>query len=219
MNGMKMWRGVVALLLAGVLAACGSVPKRQKAPVAAEVAEVSAQACAAEQARQAALRALPDWSFHGRAAISKGRNGGNGRIEWLQHGDRYEVALAAPVTRQSWRLGGGAGEPARLEGLEGGPRSGDDAGQLLLQATGWEIPVEQLAQWVRGMPAAAGTPEHLGFDAEGRPRVLRQQGWRIDYLDWYPAGPEQPSLPRRIEAVSGDAKVRLIIDAWGTGGQ
>lgn len=219
MNGLEIWRGGVALLLAGVLAACGSVPGRQQAPVAEEVAEVSAQARAAEQARQAALRAQPHWNFQGRVAISKGRNGGNGRIEWLQQGDRYEVALAAPVTRQSWRLSGGASQPARLEGLEGGPRSGDEAGLLLLQATGWEIPVGQLAQWVRGLPAAAGAPEHLGLDAEGRPRVLRQQGWRIDYLDWYPAGPQQPSLPRRIEAASGDAKVRLIIDAWGAEGQ
>ncbi len=209
-----MWRAALVLLMVATLAACGSVPKRQQAPVAAEVAEVSAQAQAAEQARQAALRAAPDWTFQGRAAISKGRNGGNGRIDWQQRGQAYEVSLAAPVTRQSWRLSGAAGQVVRLDGLEGGPRTGDDAGQVLLQATGWEIPVEQLGQWVRGLPSDAGTPEHLGFDAEGRPRVLRQQGWQIDYLDWYPAEAGKPSLPRRIEAVSGDAKVRLIVDAW-----
>jgi len=214
MNRMKMWRAALVLLMVATLAACGSVPKRQQAPVAAEVAEVSAQAQAAEQARQAALRAAPDWTFQGRAAISKGRNGGNGRIDWQQRGQAYEVSLAAPVTRQSWRLSGAAGQVVRLDGLEGGPRTGDDAGQVLLQATGWEIPVEQLGQWVRGLPSDAGTPEHLGFDAEGRPRVLRQQGWQIDYLDWYPAEAGKPSLPRRIEAVSGDAKVRLIVDAW-----
>jgi len=214
MNRMKMWRAPLVLLMVGTLAACGSVPKRQQTPVAAEVAEVSAQAQAAEQARQAALRAAPDWTFQGRAAISKGRNGGNGRIDWQQRGQAYEVSLAAPVTRQSWRLSGAAGQVVRLDGLEGGPRTGDDAGQVLLQATGWEIPVEQLAQWVRGLPSDAGTPEHLGSDAEGRPRVLRQQGWQIDYLDWYPAEAGKPSLPRRIEAVSGDAKVRLIVDAW-----
>lgn len=216
MNKAMIWRAPLALLVLGTLAACGSVPKRQQAPVAAEVAEVSDAAQAAERARQAALRAVPQWSFQGRAAISKGRNGGNGRIDWLQDGTGYQVSLSAPVTRQSWQLSGGEGQQARLDGLDGGPRTGDDAGQVLLQATGWEIPVAQLAEWVRGLPTAAGAPEHLGFDAEGRPRVLRQQGWQIDYLDWYPAQEGQPSLPRRIEAVNGDAKVRLIVDSWGT---
>ncbi|AMJ57558.1 MULTISPECIES: lipoprotein insertase outer membrane protein LolB [Stenotrophomonas] len=214
-----MWRAPLALVMVGALAACGSVPKRQAAPVAAEVAQISAAAQAAEQARQAALMAQPDWSFQGRVAISKGRNGGNGRIDWLQQGPVYQVSLAAPVTRQSWQLSGGEpGQPVRLDGLEGGPRSADDAAQLLLQATGWEIPVAQLAQWVRGLPTSAGmAPEHLGFDADGRPRVLRQQGWQVDYLDWYPAEAGRPSLPRRIEAVNGDAKVRLIVDEWGAG--
>ncbi|MCD9086081.1 lipoprotein insertase outer membrane protein LolB [Stenotrophomonas sp. SY1] len=206
--------------MAGALGACVSVDTRKAPPVAAEVAEVSAAAQAAEQARQAALRAQPDWVLQGRVAISKGRNGGNGRIDWHQQSGQYQVSLAAPVTRQSWQLSGGPGQPVRLDGLEGGPRSGDDAGQVLLQAIGWEIPVEQLQDWVRGLPAEqAGAPDHLGFDAEGRPRVLRQFGWQVDYLDWYPAEAGRPALPRRIEAVSGDAKVRLIVDAWGADGQ
>jgi len=215
MNRM-MWRMPPALLAAVLLAGCASVGNRRPAPVPAEVAEVSAAAQAAEQARQVALRAQPAWSLQGRVAISKGRNGGSGRIDWAQQGPAYRVSLAAPVTRQSWQLSGGGGQPARLDGLEGGPRSGDDAGQVLRQATGWEIPVEPLADWVRGLPAqGAPAPDHLGFDAEGRPRVLQQAGWRIDYLDWYPAGDGQPSLPRRIEAANGDAKVRLIVDQWG----
>ncbi|MGE8286939.1 MAG: lipoprotein insertase outer membrane protein LolB [Stenotrophomonas sp.] len=217
MNQMT-WRAPWVLVMAGVLSACGSVSTRQASPVTPEVAEVSAQAQAAEQARRDALRAQPAWAFQGRVAISKGRNGGNGRIDWQQQGGGYQISLAAPVTRQSWQLSGGDGQPARLEGLDGGPRSGDDAGQVLAEATGWEIPVEQLPDWVRGLPAqGAIAPEHLGFDVEGRPRVLRQQGWQVDYLDWYPAEAGRPALPRRIEAVNGDAKVRLIVDEWSIG--
>ncbi len=219
MNTM-MWRAPWVLVMAGVLGACGSVSTRQAPPATVEVTEVSAAAQAAEQARQAALRAQADWAFQGRVAISKGRNGGNGRIDWQQQDGGFQISLAAPVTRQSWQLSGGDGRPARLEGLDGGPRTGEDAGQVLAQATGWEIPVEQLPDWVRGLPAqGAVAPDHLGFDAEGRPRVLRQQGWQVDFLDWYPAEDGRPSLPRRIEAVNGDAKVRLIVDEWSAGGQ
>ncbi len=217
---MTMWRAPLVLLMVGALGACTSVSTKQKAPVAAEVERVSEQAQAAEQVRQAALRAQPAWSFQGRVAISKGRSGGSGRIDWQQRNESYQVSLSAPVTRQSWQLSGGGGQQARLDGVEGGPRGGDDARELLLQATGWEIPVDQLPDWVRGLPAQmAGVPDHQGFDGEGRPRVLRQQGWQVDYLDWYPAQDGRPSLPRRIEAVNGDAKVRLIVDEWGAGEQ
>ncbi|HBN53312.1 MAG TPA: outer membrane lipoprotein LolB [Stenotrophomonas sp.] len=212
-----MWRWMTALFLAGALAGCGSMATRQ-APPAAQVHTTSEPAL--ETARLAVLDTLPMWSFQGRVAISKGRNGGNGRIDWQQRGDAYQVSLAAPVTRQSWQLSGGARQSVRLDGLEGGPRSGADAGQVLLQATGWEIPVERLAAWVRGMPApGAVAPAYQGYDAAGLPRVLEQGGWRIDYLDWYPQQGARPALPRRIEAVNGDAKVRLIVDEWSMDGQ
>ena len=212
---MRVSRAILALLAVGMLSACGTLATRQAPPQELVFAEEPA----AETARIAVLDTLPDWSFQGRVAISKGRNGGNGRIDWQQQSGAYQVSLAAPVTRQSWQLSGGAGQMVRLDGLDGGPRSGVDAGQLLLQATGWDIPVEQLAAWVRGMPAADVQAAKRGYDAEGRPRVLQQGGWRIDYLDWYPQDGERPSLPRRIEAVNGDAKVRLIVDEWAVGQQ
>ncbi|MFT4248407.1 MAG: lipoprotein insertase outer membrane protein LolB [Pseudomonas sp.] len=202
---------VLAAMLA--LAACSTL-SGPPAPAASEVViSVPAQARQAETERQAWLAAHPDWSFQGRAAIAKGRNGGSGRVDWRQRGDAYRVQLSAPVTRQSWVLDGnlrsGAG---RLEGLEGGPRAGADAEQVLLEATGWQIPVNQLPGWVRGQ-IAEGTGE-VGFDAEGRPRTLQRQGWTIEFLEWYPVQDGRPALPRRIEARNGDAKVRLMFDQW-----
>ena len=59
--------------------------------------------------------------------------GGSGRLDWQQHGPAFKVSLAAPVTRQGWSLAGRPGG-ARLDGLEGGSRSGEDAAALLLEA-------------------------------------------------------------------------------------
>lgn len=211
----SIFRAPLLALAVLSLAACGSLGSR-KAPAPEEVVEVSGQARQAEAERQAQLRAQPDWTFQGRVAVSKGRDGGNGRIDWQQQDRQYHIQLAAPVTRQSWRLSGDSRQPgARLEGLDGGPRAGDDAQWLLLEATGWDIPVNQLPDWVRGLVAAdAPAPERLGSDAEGRPRTLHQLGWDIGFLDWYPAEDGRPALPRRIEATRGDAKVRLIVDQW-----
>ncbi len=120
------------------------------------------------------------------------------------------------MTRQSWKLTGDSHhEGGRLEGLDGGPREGEDAQQILLDATGWDIPVNQLPDWVRGLVADDTAPaEQVERDGDGRPRRVVQMGWQIQYLDWYPAEGDRPVLPRRIEAVNGDAKVRLVVDSW-----
>lgn len=208
-------KAAFAAALAVSLSACVSLDTR-KAPTAPDVVTaVSAEAQQTEAARVDALRAQPAWSFQGRVAVSKGRNGGSGRIDWQQQARQYVVSLSAPVTRQSWTLSGDSeNRSGRLDGVEGGPRQGEDAQQVLLEATGWDIPVNQLPDWVRGLVAGGATAAEIDRDAEGRPRRVRQMGWDIQFLDWYPAEGDRPVLPRRIEAVNGDAKVRLLVDGW-----
>ncbi|WP_305805973.1 lipoprotein insertase outer membrane protein LolB [Stenotrophomonas sp. YIM B06876] len=212
MNRMIFKTPLLALALLA-LAACSTLQPRGTAEAVVEVSPLAQQA---EAAREQALQAETEWGFQGRVAVSKGRNGGSGRIDWQQRAGQYRIQLSAPVTRQSWRLSGGAGAGGRLEGLEGGPREGADAQQLLWEATGWEIPVDQLPDWVRGLVAVdAAAPDQVQRDADGRPRRIHQRGWDIRFMDWFPATADQPALPRRLEAVSGDAKVRLIVDSWG----
>ena len=195
----------MALAAALLLGGCVSAPMR--APVA-----VDPVAAGQADARRAAMQ---DWSLAGRVAVSGGRQGGSGRLDWTQRGDRYDLVLSAPVTRQGWRLVGDAGR-ARLEGIEGGPREGADAGALLRQATGWDIPVRALVDWVRGVPAPEPVhgPARMVHGAGDLPARLEQAGWAIEYRDWFEADGDRPALPRRIEATRGDARVRLVVDDW-----
>lgn len=212
MSGMRpnlrplLWAAVL------LLSACTTLP-RGEVPTA-PVGPASEEVRQAEIERQAWLAAHPDWAFQGRVAVSRGKDGGSGRVDWQQREGAYRVQLSAPVTRQSWVLEGDAASGAgRLEGLEGGPRAGADAEQVLLEATGWRIPVNRLAGWVRGQVDPADAPG-LELDGQARPRVLREQDWVIEFQEWFPAQEGLPALPRRIEARSGDARVRLMLDQW-----
>jgi len=193
------------------LAACTSQPIKQLPPLDPGVA-------AAKQAqREAELVPLDAWSLQGRVALSNGRDGGSGRIDWRQHGVRYEVALSAPVTRQSWRLSGDAGS-AQLEGLEGGTRSGTDATSLLLEATRWEIPVTALSSWARGLRADDGQGvATIRYGNDGRLARIEQGGWVIDYSDWRVSAIPGIELPNRLNASRGEARVRLVVDRWSEG--
>lgn len=211
-------RGSLAVLAALTLAACVGQPVRQAPPVAA------AAAIATQEARETALRADRDWGLAGRVALANGDRGGSGRMDWRQSGERTSVSLSAPITRQSWRLDAWPGG-ATLAGLEGGPRHGPDPADLLRQSTGWEIPVTALPAWLRGLRAEDQGAAALEFGADGRLARMQQAGWTITYSDWRmpeAAGAAAPSadgvaLPHRLEAVRGEARVRLVVDGWGPG--
>lgn len=209
-------RSTFAIACALALAACTMQPVRQAPPVAAGAA------LATQEAREAALRADAGWSLAGRVALANGDRGGSGRLDWVQAGDRSSVSLSAPITRQSWRLDAGPAG-ATLDGLDGGPRHGADAGELLLRSTGWEIPVAALPAWLRGVRAADQGAATLRFGDDGRLARMDQAGWTITYSDWRlpdpVAGAVAPgvALPHRLEAVRGEARVRLLVDDWGSG--
>lgn len=204
----RVFRSFVAgLSLCLVLSACVAPRTREALPADPVQA----------RANDARRGALAEWNLSGRIAVSNGDRGGSGRIDWRQEAGEYTISLSAPVTRQSWQLSGND-RGARLEGIAGGPREDADVEQLLLSATGWNIPVRALQDWVRGIPAPAAEfgPEKHVYSGS-LPASLEQAGWTIEYQEWLPAGADGPQLPRRIVARSGDASVKLVIDEWSVG--
>ncbi|MDQ2702592.1 MAG: lipoprotein insertase outer membrane protein LolB [Pseudomonadota bacterium] len=204
----RRFRAATAIALALVLAGCATTAPRAPLSPAARAAAMEQQ-----QAREAALAARPDWTLAGRVALSNQGRGGSGRIDWEQRDAAFDVELSAPITRKGWRLSGDPGS-ALLEGLDGGPRIGADAAILLREATGWDIPVQALAHWVRGARAPGGQAQ-LAFDADGRLARLRQDGWTLEYADWQQqSDPAAPWLPMRVTAERDTARVRLVVDTW-----
>ena len=201
---MKLLRlGLVAGVVA-LLAACATPPKRPPLPddVAADL----------QQRREAALAPDRDWALQGRVAVSGGREGGSARIEWRQQGRDFDVWLRAPVTRQSWRLQR-QGTQVRLEGLAGGPRLGADAEALLFRATGWTIPMDAMASWVRGLRADPRAATGLRYDAQGRLLGFVEDGWTIGYELWE-EGDGLHAMPLRLSAQREASRVKLVVDAW-----
>lgn len=212
--------GVVAVCLGFV--ACQSLPP---ASTPADVLVGDAQVQVARQTQQARVTSLgldaaacdaPAWAMSGRVALSNGKDGGSGKIEWIQSGARTQVTLSAPVTRQSWTLTADAGGVV-LDGVPDGPLRGADAGQLLRESTGWEIPVSALGCWLRGAPADGGTMGVANsiFGVDTRLLRIEQGGWVIDYSNWQLDSVTGVELPTRINAEQASNRVRLVVDRWG----
>ena len=135
-------RVVLAALGVAVLAGCQGMPvARQAAPgtiigTDADSAQAVAQRQRIERLGLAAGDcASPAWAMTGRVALSNGKDGGSGRIEWSQSAGKARIELTAPVTRQGWALEVDV-EGATLQGVPDGPVRGTDAAALLRERTG-----------------------------------------------------------------------------------
>lgn len=209
---MNAWRLASALLLTG----CAALPTRNVTvePVQAE----AAQRLRAETLGLEAGECLnPGWAMAGRVALSNGKQGGSGQIEWTQGAGELRLMLTAPVTRQGWVLQVNA-HTADLQTLADGAHQQDaDAALLLRRVTGWDVPVAALGCWLRAVSAETqrfGTAQ-LQFNVDMLPTQLQQAGWTVRYDDWRPDPFTGLPMPMRIEAVRGSDRVRLVVSRWG----
>lgn len=88
----------------------------------------------------------------------------------------------------------------------------DDLRRLARKELGWDLPLNGLQYWVRGQPWPEASAAEQDHDASGRLKSLKQDGWRVTYLDWAPAGVS--GLPSKLDLVGENLRMRLVIERW-----
>ncbi|MCE3004137.1 MAG: lipoprotein insertase outer membrane protein LolB [Xanthomonadaceae bacterium] len=190
-----------ALAMAALLlAACAPTGPLQRPGAAAVL----------DDGRAARLAALPRWSLVGRIAVSDGREGGSGRLEWLQDGAFYDISVRAPVAGGSWRLSGD-GRLAQLDGAAPQPLRDADAEALLARELGWHLPVSRVPAWVRGLAHDGGAARWTA-GADGLPQRLSEDGWTVEYRAWVEV--DGIPMPRRLVARRAPFEVRIAVERW-----
>ncbi len=163
---------------------------------------------------RARLEQFRQWELSGKLAVKQPTDSGTAVINyWKQDQEAYELELSSSF------LGMGRttleGVPGFMElTLPGGDQyqSGDPEA-LIEAATGWQLPINSLTWWIRGLPGPDGD-FRLFFDDQDRLAVIRQQGWEIRYDRWETFIDDHPPLPARVTAVKDEKRVRLVISNW-----
>ena len=180
-------------LLCGMLflSACASVTR---APVAVDPAEISA------------------FDLTGRVSVRVENKGyPPGRIRWQHAPGADEVWIYTPVGSTVARMRQDA-SGALVVTSDGKEYKADDMKLLAGEVLGWNLPIDGLQYWVRGLPWPALDRTSEEYDADGRPKSLSQGGWEVAYLDWSPAG--VPGLPSKLDVAGEGLRLRLIIEKW-----
>lgn len=177
-------------LVAGALHAC-AVPV--KAPTAPAVARPF----------------VSSFGLEGRLSATDGEQAANGSLHWTHSPERDEWTVTTPLGQIAAQLvadGGGA----VLTTADGEVYESEDVQSMLTRLFGVPAPVDGLPHWVQASARAGARV--LQLDAAGRPARISDEGWIIDYLEYRNDTPASP--PRLIAAHWGDARLRLVIDAW-----
>ena len=134
-----------------------------------------------------------------------------GGIHWRHEPDSDELWLYSPLGSGVARMRQDA-SGAVLVASDGKQHRARDLKLLTREVLGWDLPLDGLQYWVRGLPWPALDTTEQQYDANGRPKLLRQGGWQVAYLDWSPAGVS--GLPSKVDLSGEGLRVRLVIQEW-----
>lgn len=172
-------------------------------------------------ARQQALAPVATWELRGRIALRSRDEGLQASLHWVRDGARHRIALVGPLGSGQVRLTQDA-DGAELIDAEKKQYRGATARDVLLRITGWDMPLESLNWWIRGLPAPGAKTEQE-LDGDGRLKMLVQSGWEVEFLEYDRYGAnELPSklFARRREDAPGIGRnhvtleVRVAIERW-----
>jgi outer membrane lipoprotein LolB len=192
-----MRRLVVVLAFGAILGGCASHPTKPAGP-----------ALVPWDQRVTALDRAASWELSGRAAVAIGEQGWQANLDWRQSGGESDLHLAGPFNVGALSI---KVTPAGVS-VNDAPPSAAMVEQLQARL-GFELPLDNLRYWLLGIPNPA-VPFELTRNAEDRAQHLAQAGWDIDYDKYLPSGSD--ALPARLTLSRADARVRVIVDRWGT---
>lgn len=135
------------------------------------------------------------------------------RFFWQQYSpDSYKLLLTNPVGSTELELIVKDGQ-TQLTDNKGQKYYSDDPDSMIYQLTGMAIPMENLRQWIVGLP---GDAQSYAISNQYHLKALNwSQGmekWKVTYQSYDEK--VSPQLPNRLDIKQGDNRIKLKMDSW-----
>ncbi|WP_237584162.1 lipoprotein insertase outer membrane protein LolB [Photobacterium halotolerans] len=170
---------------------------------------------------------VTDWNSHRQALSAVTAYQATGKLGYISPAQRFSANL-------NWKTDPGTdhllltnflgttllkldAQPGRavLIDNEGQRHQGRDAAQLVLSLTNIAVPVNQMRDWLLGLPTGADSYQ---LNAQNRVAYLVKQvgdqRWQLDYNAYDET--TSPALPSRLVLSQGKQRITLIINRWQT---
>lgn len=167
------------------------------------------------QQHQIQLNQLNHWIVKGRLAFKSPDEKFSAYLNWQQQQDSYSLNLNSFIGTSLMKMEGYPGY-SKLQ-ADDNIYTDTNASLLIKRITGWNIPVEKLALWVKGQYEKQ---DHVDVDEYGLVQVLQPkckdcQQWRLTYSKYKLI--DDIWLPHQIElnntAQTGN-QIKIRINSW-----
>jgi outer membrane lipoprotein LolB len=132
------------------------------------------------------------FDLQGRIAVRYRDESFSANLAWRHARGGDEMMISSPLGQGIARLQREGGE-FTLTTAEPREYRSDDGESLTEMVLGFRVPLEGLAQWVRGLPAP----------------ILESRGWKVEYLEY-----DAERRPKRLRVTYPGVELRLAISEW-----
>ena len=195
--GKHLKLGLIVLLLAG----CSGLDQRDAASTSWET-------------HSERLKLLQQWTVNGKIAVRMANAAQSASLIWQQDRQDTSVQLSGP-------LGLGAttihSDGQTLEIHQGEEHRTIDIStpDAIVLNTGWDLPLQALSYWLKGIPAPNSKVQRLELDPQTeRLKSLSQDNWDINYQRYQQF--QGFTLPARLQIQRGTTRAKIIISRWQT---
>jgi outer membrane lipoprotein LolB len=159
------------------------------------------------------LESIAAFSLVGRMAVQTDKRGLSGSTRWKHTDEEDHILLYSPLGSQVADIRS-TPRGATLVTSDKKTWQADSPNALFYTATGMDLPITGLTDWVLGRPAPGSSHEIVAFDDHGRLIHLRQNDWDIEYDNYQTV--EGADLPGKVLLKSRELNFKLVIEQWGT---
>jgi len=162
--------------------------------------------------RQQQLQTMENFTLQASLGIRTPDDSISGSLRWQQQQQSYQANLNNFIGVSLFELNQ---SPSGSNILINGERYYDtDATSLLLQLSGWSMPLADMPLWLRGLPGKNSTD--IRYDEHGRVTgfILTDSNgvrWQLQYQSFFG---DALSLPKNLQLQSDDTRIKLVIRNW-----
>ena len=162
--------------------------------------------------RQTTLARLTQWQAQGALSIQTSKGTDSMQFDWQLHSqNNYSLRFIGPVGTGYGTLNTTPTQSVYLA-PKGKTYTDRNAEALLNQVTGWQLPVNDLYYWARGLPAPASTPT-LQFDTNhSHLSGLKQDGFTVTFERY--SGVGSVDLPTKLVIQNDTVKIKIVVTRW-----
>ncbi|HEX5056780.1 MAG TPA: lipoprotein insertase outer membrane protein LolB [Gammaproteobacteria bacterium] len=162
-------------------------------------------------ARRARLESIRHWRLRARIGVVAATQSGSADLQWEEQGEVFTLKVSGAFGHGLIAIEGDAAS-VHLKTGKGEQLGAASAEDLILQQTGWVIPVNGMRRWMLGLPSGLYPDESFTLDDAGRIDKLRGGGWEIEYGRYGLYHGHQ--LPDRIRMQNEQVKIKLAVIDW-----